>query len=109
MGSIEDVRRIDLIAEESKRDGISTDEFIKRILQSAIRTGNPFINPNSQFIVLGFDGFPRNIFPCGSFDDADEAVECARRKTEGESLYSDGEEISATFHVFTKEGMLVSK
>lgn len=108
MTSPEEARRIDIIAEESKRDGISTDEFIKRILQSAIITGNPFINPDSQFIVLGVDGFPRNIFPCGSFDDADEAIECSRRKTEEEFLYSDGGEISTTFHIFTKEGMLVS-
>lgn len=91
----------------AKQDGIAPEEYVKRIFQEAIGNRNPFINSNSKFVVLGIDGFNGDIFPSGSFDTKDEGFSCVTQKESEEHLYSDGDEISTTFHVFTIEGIHV--
>ncbi len=93
----------------AKQDGIEPEEYVGRIFKESIRNKNPFINPDSKFVVLGIDGFDSDIFPSGSFDTEDEAFSCVAQKESWEHLYSDGDEISTTFHVFTIEGTHVPR
>jgi len=65
---------------------------------------NPFVSLGDKFVVLGFDGFNRTIFPCGSFNSADEARSFAISKTQEEPQYSDDQVLSTTFYAFTIEG-----
>jgi len=88
----------------AKQDGVEPDEYVKRIFQQAVRNGNPFINPDFKFVVLGIDGFSGGIFPSGYFDTEDEAFSYVVKKKSEEIMYSEGDEISTTFHIFTMEG-----
>lgn len=90
------------------RDQISPSERMRRIIQSAIAVGNPFIRDDDDFIVFGNDGLNRSWFPTGSFQVAEDALLHAQQKRAEENEYSDGGEISTTFHVFTREGTSVS-
>ncbi len=107
MANKEILSRFVQITDLARQDGIKPEEYVRRIFQESIRNKSPFINPDSKFVVLGIDGFSSDIFPSGSFVTKDEAFYCVTQKESEEHLYSDGDEISTTFHVFTMEGMHV--
>jgi len=95
-------RLVDMVINASK-DKIAPDEHIGRIIQSAIQLRNPFIKDGDPFVVLGNDGFDGSWFPTGSFQTQEEALAHVR-KHQDEEHGSDGDEISTTFHAFTRDG-----
>ena len=74
MSGPEELKRLTKITETAFRDGIQPNEYIRREIRAAIQRGNPFINPQNPFIVLGVDGFDGSIFPVGSFHTQEEAL-----------------------------------
>ncbi len=104
MSTQENLSRLGEVYHRAAAHGIDGAEHIRRIIQGAVRVGNPFVHPDDHFIVLGVDGFDGSIFPCGSFNTPEEAETAARKKIEEEPLFSDSEEISTSFHVFSKDG-----
>lgn len=105
--SNESIRRMVDISQCAEQDGIKPDEYVRRKIQRAIGYHNPLINPEDTFVVLGIDGMENSMFPCKSFTDVDEARSLAKKKIEEEHLYSDGDDVSTTFHIFTMEGVHV--
>ena len=104
MASKEILGRFTHIVNLAEQDGIEPREYIRRIFRESILNKNPLINPDSKFVVLGIDGLSGDMFPSGSFDTKDEAFSCITQKKIKEHFYSDEEEISTTFHIFTREG-----
>lgn len=107
MPTPENIRRLLVISSKARYDGICGEEYVRRIIQRAVLAENPLISPEDDFIVLGIDGLDESIFPCGSFKTFEEAEFLVRAKTEEESFFSDNEDASTTFHVFTKDGFHV--
>lgn len=107
MARKEIINRLSHVANLAKKDGITPEEYVRRKLREALYSRNPFINPDSKFVVLGIDGFDRSMLPVGSFKTKDEAFKRLRQEEAAEHFYSDGEEISTTFYVFTMEGVHV--
>ncbi|MEK7451032.1 MAG: hypothetical protein AAB662_03805 [Patescibacteria group bacterium] len=91
------------------KDQVAPNEYIKRIIQSAIRVRNPLIKDGDPFVVLGNDGLDRSWFPIVSFKTEKDALSHVKRKQDEEPEYSDGNDASTTFHVFTREGVHIRK
>lgn len=100
--------RLKQLASNANIDSVKPNEAIRRIMQQALQVGNPFIQEGATFIVMGHDGFSGDWFPTGSFQTVEEAFECTERKRAEEHLYSGGDEISTTFHTFTRDGYQVN-
>lgn len=98
-------KRLNSLMKTAVRNLVTPEEYAQRIIRSAIQDENPFIKKGDPYVVLGHDGFDGSWFPAGSFQSIDETIDCVRKKTEEEPLYSDGEEISTTFHPFTTDGV----
>lgn len=109
MSSPEDYRRLGEIQNQANVDGITPNEFIAREIRGAKQRKNPFVNEEDPFIVLGFDGFDSSIFPVGSFQTAEEALEYATKKSNEEHLFSSDPEsdIETKFQTYTIDGILV--
>lgn len=99
--------RLIKVVDNGTKDQVIPNEQIRRIIQSAIQMGNPLIKDRDSFVVLGNDGLDESWFPTNSFKSAKEALFYVQQKQEEEFKYSDGGEISTTFHVFTMEGVHV--
>ncbi|OGH16752.1 MAG: hypothetical protein A3C30_00215 [Candidatus Levybacteria bacterium RIFCSPHIGHO2_02_FULL_40_18] len=104
MSTQENIRRLSKISSRAESEGVGGAEYVRRIIRKTVLAGNPFVNPGDDFIVLGVDGFDGSIFPCGSFNTLEDAELLVRTKTGEEHLFSDSEDISTTFHVFSKDG-----
>lgn len=109
MNSPEDHKRLEEIQCQAIVDGITPNEFIAREIRGAIQRQNSFIKGGDSFIVLGFDGFDSSIFPVGSFQTSEEALEYAEKKRGEEYLYSSDPEsdIATRFQTYTKNGIIV--
>ena len=92
---------------DGEKDQVTPNEHIRRIIQSAIQVGIPFVKNDDPFVVLGNDGLDMSWFPTGSFKTHEEALLHVRQKQEEEHIYSDGDDASTTFHIFTREGVNV--
>ena len=92
---------------DGEEDQVTPNEHIRRIIQSAIQVGNPFIKNDDPFVVLGNDGLDTSWFPTGSFKTHEEALLHVKQKQTEEHIYSDGDDASTTFHVFTREDVNV--
>ncbi len=101
----EHYQRLGKIVDRGSQDGMTPNEAVKRVIREAVQLGNPFIVAERPYVVLGNDGFDGSWFPTGSFETAEEAREHALRRADEEQLYSDGSEISTTFHPFTRDGL----
>lgn len=99
--------RLNELFERSEQDGIAPHEVIRRIIQEAIQRGDPYINVEDPFVVLGNDGFDMSWFTAGSFKTIPEAITHIEQLQSEEPQYSDGEELATTFHAFTREGIQV--
>ena len=100
-------KRLGWLARSGETDGIRPNEAIRRTMREAIQLGNPFIHEGDPFVVMGSCGFDGRWFPTGSFQAVEEAIGHMDIKKGEERLYSDGDEISTTFHTFTSDGIQV--
>ncbi len=100
-------RLVDVVT-DAQKDEVAPGEHIRRVIQSAIQLQNPFIQDGDPFVVLGNDGIDSSWFPTGSFKTQEEALSHVKQKKDEEHIYSDGDEISTTFHAFTREGIHLS-
>jgi hypothetical protein len=109
MTTPEDHRRLEDVRREAEEDGLKPNEFIQREIRGAIQRQNPFIKAGDPFVVLGFDGFDRSIFPVGSFQTPEKALKYAEEKRSEEHLYSSDPEydIASRFQTYTTDGILV--
>lgn len=98
-------RRLFLLAHNATQDLITPEEHVKRFIKGAIQRGNPLISDCDPYVVLGSDGFDGSWFPVGSFQTIEETMDCVKKKTDEEPMYSSDEEISSTFHPFTSDGI----
>ncbi len=101
------IKRLVDVATDAQKDEVAPDEHIRRVIQSAIQLQNPFIKDGDPFVVLGNDGLGGSWFLTGSFQTEEEALAHVRQKQDEEHIYSDGDEISTTFHAFTRDGVHV--
>ncbi len=99
-------RLVDAVT-DGQKDGVTPSQHIRQIIQSAIQLNNPFIRENDPFVVLGNDGFDGSWFPTGSFKTGKDALLHLEQKRNEEFIYSEGDEISTTFHAFTRDGIPV--
>ena len=99
------VGRLVDIVNDGQKDGIDPNERTKRLIQSAINLENPFIKADDPFVVLGNDGLDDSWFPTGSFKTAKDALLHLEQKRDEEHIYSEGDEMSTTFHAFTRNGI----
>ena len=105
MPNLEQIKRLVQISTLAEKDNVDPTVYIKRAMRLAISYGNPLIKLDDPFVVLGVDGSRGDIFPCGSFTDVGRARKLAKKKIDEEYLFSDGDEISTTFHIFTNDGV----
>lgn len=98
------IKRLVGVATDAQKDEVAPDEHIRRIIQSAIQLQNPLIKDGDPFVVLGNDGLDGSWFPTGSFQTQEEAFVRVRQNQDEEHICSDGDEISTTFHAFTRDG-----
>lgn len=105
----EHVGRLVNVVDNGKKDHVVPNEHIRRIIQSAIQVESPFIKDSDRFVVLGNDGLDRSWYPTGSFKTKKGALSHVKQKQKEEHIYSDGDEASTTFHVFTREGVHISQ
>jgi hypothetical protein len=103
----ESERRMVYLVATANADGVKPNEYVRRTIQSAVQRGTLFIQEGHGFVVMGYDGFDHDFFPCGSGETVEEAREIAQAKKGEEHLYSSGDDISTTFHIFTREGVPV--
>ena len=99
--------RLGSLANSGEADGVRPNEAIRHTMREAIQLGNPFIQEGDPFVVMGSDGFDGSWFPTGSFQTVEEAIGHMEKKKNKEHFYSDGNEISTTFHAFTSDGIQV--
>lgn len=103
----ENIRRIIGITNKADQDAITPEELVRRRIREAIGYHSSQINPDDKFVLFGIDGMDYSMFPCGSFNDKDEAKKAAQDKIDEEHLFSDSDSISSTFNVYTMEGIHV--
>lgn len=102
----EDGRGMAGIARQAAEDAVHPNEYVRRVIQSALFRGSFFIKPDSKYVVMGIDGLDGQFFPCGSSRTLKDIRALAREKIESEP--HGPHTASASFHIFTREGVPVS-
>lgn len=94
-----------IIARRALMDGVEPSEYVGRVINNAIRLGNPLITKGDKFVIMGMDAMDGSFYPAGSTLERQEAIDYAVKRQGMEKLFGDGPE--DLFSVYTIEGVSV--
>jgi hypothetical protein len=101
---LENVNRVADLAGVAAQHGIDSRELVKRKLRLAVTYNSSFINESDEFVVVRINN-KKDIFPCGSFNEIEDARVRALARIDQELFFSNSENDDAsTFHIFTMNG-----
>lgn len=101
----------------ASEEGIRPNEYVRRVIQSAISLGHPLVGVEDPFVIMGLDGFDGQFYPCGSFPKLEDARDRVGELIAEEDLYSsdhmapdgtwESDGLTNTFIIFTRDGFVV--